>query len=116
GWYTIDYPERPGAVGLVVRVLDDNGAMLGESAVLFRTPRIATVDITLPRAAPGRSEFERIATAVDHAFQGSATEQPTAAQIEFVAQAVGSPAIQIAQYVLARQLGAARAASVTRRS
>lgn len=107
GWYTIDYPESAAAVGLVVRALDGNGAMLGESAVLFRAPRIATVDITLPRAAAGRSELERIATAVDQAFPSSTTEQPTADQIEFLAQAIGSPAIQIAQYVLARRLGAA---------
>lgn len=106
GWYTIDYSESAAAVGLIVRALDGNGAALGESELVFRAPRVVTVDITLPRAAPGRSELERTASAIEKTFAGIAPEQLTADQIAFLALATGSPATQIAQYVLARRLEA----------
>ncbi len=112
GWYAIDYSESADAVGLIVRALDGNGATVGESELVFRAPRVATVDVTLPRAAPGRSELERTAHAIEKAFPGSDPEQLTADQIEFFALATGSPAAQIAQYVLARRLGAAYRAPV----
>jgi hypothetical protein len=111
GSYRIPYTANKlahkdgGPPDLVVRVYDATGKELGESAVVFRAPLQAQINVVVGGATfVGFSQYEQVGQAVTAELDGATLASLTSSDIAFLAGDTAIPEAQVQAYADANRL------------